>query len=186
MSPERDRYRDRRRTPPQVSPAICNNNAATERSSVESVLHPRAAMNRLSLGVPLLVLTSACGTSGPAVPSGAPLNIGGTWRGTVSTQPAGESINGLRLQGATVTVTIAQSGESVSGEFAVIGMSLAFSGLVDADSFEGTLELTGSNGCTASSRLSGDASPTALRLSAVIGTGCGYLDLVQLELTERQ
>lgn len=85
-----------------------------------------------------------------------------------------------------VVVRIARSDGSVIGEFDALGMTFALEGEVGRESFNGELRMS-SDSCTASGAFDGTASPHGIRVSGTLASSeCGWVQLLQMDLTERQ
>lgn len=136
----------------------------------------------------LAVMAAACGGT-PSRPTSfaPPAAVGGTWSGTFSvTSLTRVGTAPIINRAVPITVAIHQSDGSASGEFAAIGLMLAFSGELGADSFQGSLRMTGGDGCSGSAPFEGRVSPAELHWTAtMVVSQCGWSHLVQLRLTDR-
>ncbi len=127
-------------------------------------------MTRSLLAMALVVLIAGCGSS-PTAP--ASLDLTGTWMGTLSGVHVTAG-NPDFSQSATVTLT--QSGSSVSGRIDAGGSAGMLNGTLERGGnsgwvFGGTLTASYS-GCQATAAIGGPANASTLHLSSVGFTGC--------------
>src|SRR4051812_23929786 len=87
----------------------------------------------------LLVLTEGCGGSSGVSPDQPPAAVGRPWSGVVDVTDEGVTSSFQVRQ--PVSVSIAQSVASLTGEFTAIDMSGAFSGAISGTDISGTLTL---------------------------------------------
>lgn len=119
----------------------------------------------------LLVGVMACGgDKAPTAPTPPPIaQVSGTWTGTFEF---------LTSQSAAVTVGLAQTAGTISGNYAIVSMGAtgSITGTIDASSFTGTVSITlpSTTGgiCNGSGALNGPASSAA---STLRWTGPGFL-----------
>lgn len=121
--------------------------------------------------VSLMIICAACGgDKAPTAPSPPPIaQVSGTWTGTFEY---------LTSQSAAVTVGLAQTAGTVSGNFAIVSMGAtgSITGTIDASSFTGTVSITlpSTTGglCNGSGALNGPANSGS---STLRWTGPGFL-----------
>ena|SRR5438445_1655125 len=154
-------------------------NNSDSRCGGTAPLQNRERRHTFDIRVPLIVLfvvsIAACGgnaTAPSATSVGTPVNIAGTWNGTIA------SSNNASAQ---VGMVLAQSGSDVAGSWTStsVAWSGQISGTVDAASFNGQFRFSGTAAdgtvCTGTANVAGPVSGSTMTwtsASGVVGGSC--------------
>jgi len=144
-------------------------------------------MQRGFIVVLLSVAGAGCGGSS-SLPTRIPVSIAGEWTGTVTFQSGQAEQGTYSAWSSSSEGSIAEGVGIATGQFTMPGTAPAtFSGTVAGTTFEGTMTVTDSQGCTFSSRLAGTVSERALvwAMPPPPGNDCGWSVRTTLQMSRR-